>query len=78
MSADHVRAPGSAAKAAGPSELLVPGFSIDTFERDLIFAAIERAGGNKAAAARLLGVTRRRLYSMLQTHGAEPDAEPEQ
>ena len=77
ISADHVAAPGVSAKAAAPAALLVPGFSIDAFERELIFAAIERAGGNKAAAARLLGITRRRLYSMLHTHGAEGEPEPD-
>jgi DNA-binding NtrC family response regulator len=54
----------------GPSQdaldaLLVPGFSLDALERDLIHHALEKAGGNKAAAARLLGITRRRLYSRL-------------
>ena len=42
-------------------ELLVEGFNLDLCERDLIHGAIELAGGNKAAAARLLGITRRRL-----------------
>ena len=76
ISAEHVDAPGNAARATGAADLLVPGFSIDLFERDLIFAAIERAGGNKAAAARLLGITRRRLYSMLQSHGREETGDP--
>jgi DNA-binding NtrC family response regulator len=71
INAEHVAAPGGAARATPVADLLVPGFSIDDFERELIFAAIERAGGNKAAAARLLGITRRRLYSMLQSHGRE-------
>ena len=46
-------------------DLLVEGFELDAFEREAIFAAIEKAGGNKTQAARLLGVTRRRLYSLL-------------
>ena len=46
-------------------DLLVEGFELDAFEREVIFAAIEKAGGNKTQAARLLGVTRRRLYSLL-------------
>jgi DNA-binding NtrC family response regulator len=50
-----------------PADLLVPGFELDRFERDLLHAAIERAGGNKAAAARMLGITRRRLYSLLES-----------
>jgi DNA-binding NtrC family response regulator len=51
--------------------LLAPGFSLARFERDLIQHAIARAGGNKAAAARVLGITRRRLYSRLATLEAE-------
>ena len=47
--------------------LLVDGFNLDTLERELVHAALARAGGNKSAAARLLGVTRRRLYSRLAT-----------
>jgi DNA-binding NtrC family response regulator len=52
-------------------DLLAPGFSIDAFERELIQSALVKAGGNKAAAARLLGITRRRLYSRLDSiaHG---------
>ncbi len=51
------------------ADVLVDGFDLDAFERELILAAIERAGGNKAAAARLLGITRRRLYSRLEALG---------
>ena len=47
------------------AELLGEGFSLDGFEAELIRAALERAGGNKTEAAKLLGVTRRRLYSLL-------------
>jgi len=54
-------------------DLLVPGFSFDAFERDLIHHALVKAGGNKAAAARLLGMTRRRLYSRLDSKGEPPD-----
>jgi DNA-binding NtrC family response regulator len=65
---------GRAGKAA---DLLVEGFELDAFERDVIYAAIEKAGGNKTQAARLLGVTRRRLYSMLasldEPRGGESD-----
>jgi DNA-binding NtrC family response regulator len=66
------------ASASPPADLLREGFDLDKFERDLVFAAIERAGGNKAAAARLLGITRRRLYSMLQTFATRepPEVEP--
>ena len=62
---------------AGPTAdaLLVEGFNLDAFERELVAAALLRAGGNKSAAARLLGVTRRTLYSRLADLGA-PDDEP--
>jgi DNA-binding NtrC family response regulator len=53
-------------------DLLVPEFSLDALERDLIQHALVKAGGNKAAAARLLGITRRRLYSRLESL-SEPD-----
>src|SRR6185503_13171465 len=52
-------------EATSLDDLLVNGFSIDALERDLIHHALIKAAGNKAAAARLLGITRRRLYSRL-------------
>ncbi|MBK8014470.1 MAG: sigma-54-dependent Fis family transcriptional regulator [Deltaproteobacteria bacterium] len=58
---------GTLPSAVPPASLLVEGFNLDAFERDLIHAAIDLAGGNKAKAARLLGITRRRLYSRLKT-----------
>ena len=56
--------------------LLVEGFNLDALERDLVAAALARAGGNKSAAARLLGVTRRRLYSRLATLSVPEEDEP--
>ena len=56
-------------------DVLTPGFDLDSFERDLIFASLERAGGNKASAARLLGITRRRLYSRLHSLGEKEQDE---
>jgi DNA-binding NtrC family response regulator len=59
-------------------DVLRPGFDLDVFERDLILAALDRAGGNKSSAARLLGISRRRLYSRLQSlQEREPAAEDE-
>ena len=58
-------------------ELLVPGFDLDGFERELLQAAMERAGGNKSAAARLLGITRRRLYSRLDSLAAQQEGDSE-
>jgi two-component system response regulator HydG len=73
IAAEHVRGVGRAPNRA--AELLEPGFRLDDFERDLIDAALERAGGNKTAASRLLGITRRRLYSLLQSHALEQEDE---
>jgi DNA-binding NtrC family response regulator len=60
---------GRASRGAPGADLLGEGFELDAFERDLVLAALERAGGNKTHAAKLLGVTRRRMYSLLASHG---------
>ena len=57
--------PAAGARGRRAADLLGEGFSLDGFEAELIRAALERAGGNKTEAAKLLGVTRRRLYSLL-------------
>jgi two-component system response regulator AtoC len=41
------------------------GIQIDEVEKKIITSALKKAGGNKTRAAELLGVTRRRLYSMM-------------
>jgi two-component system response regulator HydG len=75
---EHV-ATGAAHRARRAAEVLVEGFSLDAFERELLHAALERAGGNKTHAARMLGVTRRRLYSLLASHhSGDGSAEPEE
>jgi DNA-binding NtrC family response regulator len=86
VEAEHLEAPRRGGKAAagreaGPrraADVLEEGFSLDAFEKELLFAALERAGGNKTAAARMLGITRRRLYSRLQSLGERvpEDEEP--
>jgi two-component system NtrC family response regulator len=40
-------------------------------ERDVLGQALARGGGTLSAAARLLGVSRPTLYSLLETHGLE-------
>jgi transcriptional regulator with GAF, ATPase, and Fis domain len=51
------------------------GLSIEDVERGLIQKALVKAGGNKSKASKLLGITRRRLYSMMERLGAtESDA----
>ncbi len=45
------------------------GLSLEVLEKELILQALECAAGNKSAAARLLGLTRRTLYSRMEKHG---------
>jgi transcriptional regulator with PAS, ATPase and Fis domain len=45
------------------------GLSLEELERGLIEQALEKARGNKSQAARLLGLTRRTLYSRMEKHG---------
>jgi DNA-binding NtrC family response regulator len=68
---EHLVAGGTAtSRGRRAAELVGEGFSLDGFEAELIQAALERAGGNKTEAAKLLGVTRRRLYSLLASIAA--------
>jgi DNA-binding NtrC family response regulator len=58
----------------GSGESWVPrippgGLSLETLERELILQALDLARGNKSQAARLLGLTRRTLYSRMEKHG---------
>jgi DNA-binding NtrC family response regulator len=53
-------APGAAAAAHGDADLLV------NVEREHIQRALARANGNKKAAARMLGLSRRALYRRLE------------
>ncbi len=54
-----------------PTQFDIPeeGINLEDMEKRLIHRAIERAGGNKSRAAKLLGITRRKLYSMLERLG---------
>jgi len=45
--------------------------NLDNNARRLIQTALERAGGNKSLAARMLGITRRTLYSRLKLLGID-------
>jgi DNA-binding NtrC family response regulator len=51
------------------------GLSLETLERELILQSLEIAGGNKSQAARLLGLTRRTLYSRMERHGLRKPGE---
>ncbi|HVY60856.1 MAG TPA: helix-turn-helix domain-containing protein, partial [Planctomycetota bacterium] len=46
--------------------------SLDELERRYILRVFELVGGNKAHAARLLGLDRATLYRRLQRYGVEP------
>jgi two-component system, NtrC family, response regulator AtoC len=46
--------------------------AVDALERRLIVQAIERAGGNRAEAARLLGIGRPNLYAKMRELGLTP------
>jgi two-component system NtrC family response regulator len=45
------------------------GIDLETLEANLIRRALARTGDNKTQAARLLGLTRRTLYSRMEKHG---------
>jgi two-component system NtrC family response regulator len=56
---------------SGTGSLVIPeeGLSLEEVEKELILKALEKAGGNKTRAAKLLGLTRRTLYSRLERYG---------
>ena len=54
-----------------PAEIPEGGIKLEEVERNLIRLALRKAGGNKSKAAALLGITRRRLYSMMERLGLE-------
>ena len=45
------------------------GVNLGRVERDLIMKALQETQNNRSQAARLLGITRSRLYSRMQKHG---------
>jgi two-component system NtrC family response regulator len=53
------------------------GLSLERLEKELILKALEQAEGNKSQAARLLGLTRRTLYSRMEKHGLRKPGEGE-
>ena len=74
--------PAEAARLAAPSPALAiatnghaspsaESLSIDSVERDLVVKAMSQTKGNKSKAARLLGLTRARLYSRLEKYGLD-------
>jgi len=58
-----------------PAASLPPGgIDLDAIERVLLEKALRQAKGNKSTAARLLGLTRAKLYSRLEKHGLHDPA----
>ena len=45
---------------------------LEITEKQMILDALKRAGGNKTEAAKLLKITRRRLYSRMKYHNIKP------
>ena len=56
-------------------EIPPEGLSLEELEKALILQSLERAAGNKSQAARLLGLTRRTLYSRMEKHGLRKPGE---
>jgi DNA-binding NtrC family response regulator len=48
--------------------------SVEALERSLVRKALRRAQGNRAEAARLLGIARPQLYAKMRDLGIDPDA----
>ena len=68
----HLPLPASSpAAAAAPGEEL----NLERLERESILLALSKSGGNKSAAARLLGITRRTLYSRMERLGLRGGSE---
>ncbi len=66
---------GATAAPGWVPEIPPEGLSLEVLERELILQALERARGNKSQAARLLGLTRRTLYSRMERHGLRKPGE---
>jgi two-component system NtrC family response regulator len=48
------------------------GGGLETAEKAMILDALEKTGGNKTEAARILRISRRRLYSRMKVHNIKP------
>jgi len=58
-------------QSSGQSQLPPEGLDLDKHIAALLREALDKAGGNKTKAAKMLGITRRRLYSMLESYKIE-------
>ncbi|MFQ5675489.1 MAG: sigma 54-interacting transcriptional regulator, partial [bacterium] len=63
----HIRS--ASVSSSGLFEIPDDGLSLEEVEKRLIRNALNKAGGNKSKAAKFLGITRRKLYSMMDRLG---------
>jgi DNA-binding NtrC family response regulator len=54
------------------------GAALYDMERSMVEDALRKAAGNKSKAAKLLGITRRMLYTKLRNYGIETGEDDEQ
>ncbi len=68
---------GSGGPERDPQRVVIPagGVNLEELEKGHLLEALRRTGGNKTEAARLLHMSRRRLYSRLDHHGITYDRE---
>jgi transcriptional regulator with PAS, ATPase and Fis domain len=62
------RSTGAAPSSSGGGASLPPGLGLEAVEKDMLQKALAQAGNNKSQAAKLLGLPRGRLYSLLRRH----------
>jgi Nif-specific regulatory protein len=74
--ASDLAGPGALAGSQAGEGVRVPhGLSLEEASRAYAAAAVERAGGNRSAAARELGIGRNKLARLLRSPDPEPDAQ---
>jgi len=67
--AGNASAPAQAASEAAAPPPTIPPLSISDMEKEALVRALTVAQGNKSRAAQILGVSRKRLYRMLNDYG---------
>jgi transcriptional regulator with PAS, ATPase and Fis domain len=63
--APHITTPMLVVDSDSPSQ----GVDLEAAEREIVGNALRRAGQNKSKAARLLGLTRAKLYTRMERFG---------
>ena len=62
--------------AAGGARTGLAGRTLKDIERQAILETLKLAGGNKADAAKRLGISRRALYDKIEKYGIVPPRSP--